>query len=145
MRPSKAVVSISYGANNGNGNCMYSQQRLSGCDLCCAQKREVLRREEEVRKRREDEKKNALKVSSSYSERLYESAMAKITKAAARLERNQVRGRIPRSCRRPRRELNLAFKREPSLSGQQQWRHSLGAPCASATKSPSCCFLPQAV
>lgn len=48
------------------------------------QKREALRKEEEARKRREEEKKNALKLSSSYSERHYESAMAKITKAAAR-------------------------------------------------------------
>eukprot|EP00752_Nemacystus_decipiens_P018201 g16330.t1 len=51
-------------------------------------KREVLRREEEARKRREDERKNALKLSRSYSERHYESAMAKITKAAARYDKN---------------------------------------------------------
>lgn len=49
-----------------------------------AQKRDALRREEEARKWREEEKKNALKLSSSYSEQHYESAMAKITKAAAR-------------------------------------------------------------
>lgn len=43
-----------------------------------------MRREEEARKLREEEKRNALKISRSYSEDDYESAMAKITKAAAR-------------------------------------------------------------
>lgn len=50
------------------------------------QRREAMRREEEARKRRDEEKRNALKISRSYSEHHYESAMAKITKAAARSE-----------------------------------------------------------
>lgn len=40
--------------------------------------------EEDARKRRQEERKNALKMNRSYSERHHQSAMAKITKAAAR-------------------------------------------------------------
>lgn len=77
--------------------------------LVSSQKREALRREEEARKRREDERKNALKLRSSYSERHYESAMAKITKAAARLERSQIHSWDPHQ--------GLAFNEDRILRG----------------------------
>ncbi|CAM9515707.1 unnamed protein product [Ectocarpus fasciculatus] len=51
-------------------------------------KREALLVEEEARKRRQEENKNALKMNRLYSERHYQSAMAKIIKAAARYDKN---------------------------------------------------------
>ncbi|CAM9433698.1 unnamed protein product [Scytosiphon promiscuus] len=51
-------------------------------------RREAIKREEEARRRREEQKKNALKLNSSYSEEHHESAMVKITKAAARYDKN---------------------------------------------------------
>lgn len=80
------------------------------------QKREVLRRQEEERKRREDERKNALKLSNSYSERHYESAMDKITKAAARSEHCRISTCSSRGCWQPHQ--GTTFKEHRDLRGK---------------------------
>lgn len=56
----------------------------SAVALAFWQKRLASVKEEEIRKREEADKKNALKVSHSFSKKHVASALAKITKAAAR-------------------------------------------------------------
>lgn len=94
-------------------------------------------REEEARKKREEDKKNALKLSTKYSEKHYESAMDKITKAATRSENPTF---THQSCRATHARA-IGPYRMTSPSPEHPGRRCYSTcPCPSRHKLVRCCI-----